>query len=95
MAKRSEGLLLVVLITCCVLMSLSNAKRRPKSDRCLKLRHGKNCTDQDDKNITECCLKKYKLGFDVLPSSFNPSVEDPPSCALDVVSKELNWKLQQ
>ncbi|RMX50872.1 hypothetical protein pdam_00017241 [Pocillopora damicornis] len=84
MAKRSEGLLLVVLITCCVLMSLSNAKRRPKSDRCLKIRHGKNCTDQDDKNITECCLKKYKLGFDVLPSSFNPSVEDPPSCALDV-----------
>lgn len=83
MAKGFVGLLLVVLISCCVLSSLSNAKRRSKPEQCPRLRHRTNCTEDDDMEITECCLEKYKLGFDNLPSSYNISVQDPPSCALD------------
>lgn len=75
MEKRSVELLLV-LVACCVFSSMSNAT--PTS--CPKV-GGAVCSDAEDETIMECCLKRYKLGFDTLPD-YIPG-QDPPSCKVD------------
>ena len=69
--------LLFVLVSLCVYCWMSFADTSCQGT-------GKDCKDGDDRRIMECCLARYKLGFDNLGAR-EPN-HDPPSCGVDLVS---------
>ena len=80
MTRRSAVKLLFVLILVFVYLTMSLADAR-----CPRVaKRSARCSDEKDERIMKCCLKKYKLGFDNLPD-YIPG-QDPPSCAVDLVS---------
>ena len=78
MGKRSCQLLFVVVI-CFVCLPLSLA-----DTSCPEVHGTESCSKDKDKEVMECCLKSYKLGFDTLGQRVEG--KDPPSCQLDLVS---------
>ena len=89
MAKRF-AVLLIVFASCCVYLSKSIEVKRSRLNSIAG--EIKSChTSREDKDIMEDCLERYKLGFDNL-GPFIPG-EDPPSCAVDLVSfmSHFNW----
>lgn len=81
---RRPAVLLFVFVSCCVYLSMSIEVKRSR----LNSIAGKiTCTSREDKDIMKECLEKYKLGFDNL----GPYIlgQDPPSCAVDLVSFHL------
>ncbi|KAJ7383998.1 hypothetical protein OS493_024691 [Desmophyllum pertusum] len=67
--------LLFVLVSLCVYCWMSFADTSCQGT-------GKDCKDGDDRRIMECCLARYKLGFDNLGAR-EPN-HDPPSCGVDL-----------